>query len=248
MQPTARFRSPTPVGRQYLHEPVDTLGDEEKTQVAAYADHLPRFGAPGVGLLDEEIRCEAGIDHLARRDFVTSVARAAHRQVESRCPAYLAAVLVVLRILPVDVAVPAAFAELAASVPRVPTDRHNLLFEFHAQAHHVAAFDAVCEKRNGVVFAEIVHVDAAADEPAAFVERNLARAQISCADFEKMEPGRPGRGDGVAEHGRGDALALVFGDDGDIDHFGRERPRVQEYILAEDFPVTTCDIGCAAAA
>ena len=23
-------------------------------------------------------------------------------------------------------------------------------------------------------------------------------------------------------------------------------PRVQEYILAEDFPVTTCDIGCAA--
>ena len=34
----------------------------------------------------------------------------------------------------------------------------------------------------------------------------------------------PGRGDGVAEHGRGDALALVFGDDGDIDHFGRERP------------------------
>lgn len=101
-------------------------------------------------------------------------------------------------------------------------------------------------KRNGVVFAEIVHVDAAADEPAAFVERNLSHAQIARTDFEKMDPGRTGRGDGVAEHGRGDALALVFGDDGDIDHFGRERPRVQEYILAEDFPVTTCDIGCAA--
>ena len=97
----------------------------------------------------------------------------------------------------------------------------------------MAALDAVFEKRNGVVFAEIVHVDAAADEPAAFVERNLSHAQIARTDFEKMEPGRTGRGDGVAEHGRGDALALVFGDDGDIDHFGRERPRVQEYILAD---------------
>lgn len=67
-----------PVGRQDLHQAVYAFGDEEEAQVAARADHLPRLGAPCVGLFDQKIRREAGVDHLSGRNLEPSVAAPAH--------------------------------------------------------------------------------------------------------------------------------------------------------------------------
>lgn len=188
-----------PVGRQDLHQAVYAFGDEEEAQVAARADHLPRLGAPCVGLFDQKIRREAGVDHLSGRNLEPSVAAPAHGQVERRGFTHLAAVLVVPFVLPVYVAVAAAFADLAASVPRVPSDRHDPLSQLHAQAHHVAALYAVFENRSGVVLPEVVFVDAAADETAPFVQGDLSRADVSRADFEQSEPRIAGRSYGMLQ-------------------------------------------------
>ena len=55
----------------------------------------------------------------------------------------------------------------------------------------MAALDAVFEDRDGAVFAEIVFVNAAADEAAAFVEGDLPESRVARTDFEQAEP-RPG--------------------------------------------------------
>lgn len=56
-----------PVVGHALHEAVDALGEEEKPEVAPQPHHLPAFGAPRVGVLQQEVRREAGEDQLAAR-------------------------------------------------------------------------------------------------------------------------------------------------------------------------------------
>lgn len=103
--------------------------------------------------------------------------------------------------------------------------------QLHAHPYHVAAFDAVFEDRGGIVFAEVVLVDAAAYEPAAQIEGDLPRTRISRTDFETAEARLPGRSDGMGEKGRADALPLEPGNDGDIHHLGREGAGVEQYVL-----------------
>ena len=119
--------SVAPVGRQYGGQPVNALGEEEEPQVVADAHHLPGLGTPGVGLLQQKIRCEAGVDHLAGGDLEPSVAATAHRTVEHRRLPHFAAVFVVAAVLPVDIAVAAAFADFPASVPGVPRNGHGYM-------------------------------------------------------------------------------------------------------------------------
>src|SRR5699024_3726921 len=140
-----------------------------------------------------------GVDPLACGYPEPSVAAAADREDESRGAPDSGAVLVVGGVLPADVAMTAPFADLAASVPRVPRDGHDPSVEFHAQPDHVAAFDTVFDDGFRVVLAEIVAFDAAADESAALVKGERPRARVARADFEDAEAGLAGRGDGVGE-------------------------------------------------
>ena len=63
----------------------------------------------------------------------------------------------------------------------------------------MAALHAVFEDRRRAVLAEIVYVDAAADETAPFVQGDLPRADVSRADFEQSEPRIAGRSYGMLQ-------------------------------------------------
>ena len=84
------------------------------------------------------------------------------------------------------------------------------------------------------MFAEIIFVDAAADESAAFVEGDLSQAAVARADFEETESRPAGCIDGVGQKGRGDALTLAVGRHGDVHDLGREGPRVDQHVLTDD--------------
>ena len=109
-----------PVRRETGAQAVDAFGDDEKVQVAATAYHRPRLGPPRVGVGEQEIGRETGIDRLTRRDFVPTVALAAHRQVVVAGKAHLRTVAAMPAVDAVDVTVAAPFAYLVATVPRIP--------------------------------------------------------------------------------------------------------------------------------
>ena len=111
----------------------------------------------------------------------------------------------------------------------------------------MAALHAVFEDRRRAVLAEIVYVDAAADESAAFVEGDLPESRIGRADFEQAEPRPAGRVDGVGQKGRGDALPLAVGHDGDVHDLGREGPRVDQHVLSDDPAVVAGGVARSAA-
>ena len=109
-----------PVRRQAGRDAIDALGNHQEGTVAPLADHRPRFAAPRVGLLDEKIGGETGIDRLAGRNLVTSRPVAPHGKVEGRRPAHLRSILLPPRILTVDIAATASLAHFAAPVPQIP--------------------------------------------------------------------------------------------------------------------------------
>lgn len=111
-----------PVGGEQIGQPRDTLGKEHELQVATQRHHLPALVAPRVGLFEQEVGGKAGIYHLSAADLEASRAVAARRQIERRSAPRHAAVGTPLGVLPIDVAVETPFADLAASVPRVPVD------------------------------------------------------------------------------------------------------------------------------
>lgn len=67
----------------------------------------------------------------------------------------------------------------------------------------MAALLSVFKDRSGVVFAEIVDVEAAAVESASFVKGNLACCRVTGPDFEDAESRFAGRSDGVLQRLRG---------------------------------------------
>lgn len=70
---------------------------------------------------------------------------------------------------------------------------------------------------------------------------------IARADFEQAEPRPAGRVDGVGQKGRGDALPLAVGHDGDIHDLGREGPRVDQHVLSDDPAVVAGGVARSAA-
>jgi hypothetical protein len=52
---------------------VYAFGDYHKPKVAPLAYHIPRFGAPQVGIFEEKIGSEAGVKQCSRGDFILTV-------------------------------------------------------------------------------------------------------------------------------------------------------------------------------
>ncbi len=111
-----------PIVGHTLHEAVDALGEEEKTEVAPKPHHLPAFGAPRVGVLEQEVGGEACEDYFAALYLPRFVALMFNRQIEiARLAAQAACNLAAIHlVLPVDIAVLAPRAYLGTPVPWVP--------------------------------------------------------------------------------------------------------------------------------
>ena len=101
----------------------------------------------------------------------------------------------------------------------------------------MAAFESVFVDRGGVVAAEIVAVEARADEAAALVKGYLPQSRVARADLQTPEAAAAGRRYGMAQECRADALSLAGGFYGDVHHLGREGARMQQQVLADDPPV-----------
>ena len=106
-----------PVVGQSYPESVDALGGNDERQIAPLTYHIPSFGAPFVGLGKEEIGGKTGIDLFARGNTIVAVALAFYRQVESCRAGNHTAVFAIQAVPPIDVAVPAPFTYLAATMP-----------------------------------------------------------------------------------------------------------------------------------
>ena len=115
-----------PVIGQTDGEPLYTLGDEEESAVVASADYLPDFIAPGISLLDKEIRGKTESEFGPWGKFQVLFPIAPQRQPHrSRLP-YLTCCLRCpeSRTPALNITVAASRAYLMASVPGVP-HRHN---------------------------------------------------------------------------------------------------------------------------
>ena len=109
-----------PVRGQAALQPQDALGDEQKLQVAAPADHLPGALPPRVGLLQQKVGAKAGVHPRAGRNQIAFVPPAAHGEVKVLVEKDLRGVLAVCAVDAVDIAVLTALAVFAAAVPGIP--------------------------------------------------------------------------------------------------------------------------------
>ena len=111
-----------PVVGNALHKPVNPFGEKEEPEVAPLPNHLPAFGAPLVGIFQQEIGCEAGEHNPSALNLPRFVAPALYRQIEvARLSAFAARdVAAVHLVLTVNVAIFASGADFCASVPRIP--------------------------------------------------------------------------------------------------------------------------------
>ena len=116
-----------PVRRQVRFEPVDPFGNHEEMKVAAFPDHLPRFGPPRIGLLDEKVGTETGENRAAGRNFIGAGTCAPHRKTEIARFDDDGTVATVLFVDPVHVTMPAPGAQFVATVPGIPQG-HNRRF------------------------------------------------------------------------------------------------------------------------
>ena len=98
---------------------MDALGDDDKVQVAPFADEAPRVLAPFICLLNKKVGGHAGVNQAAWYR-VASVAFALDRLVEVRGFGDDGAVLVVHRVAAEHIAVQTALADFVAPVPRIP--------------------------------------------------------------------------------------------------------------------------------
>ena len=107
-----------PVRGQAALQPQDALGDEQKLQVAAPADHLPGAVPPRVGLLQQKVGAKAGVHPRAGRNQIAFVPPAAHGEVKVLVEKDLGGVLAVCAVDAVDIAVLTALAAICGSRAR----------------------------------------------------------------------------------------------------------------------------------
>ena len=117
-----------PVERQVDRQPFNAFCDKEKTQIGPCTDHLPGFYTPVVGLLEQKVGGEAGVDGAARRDTVGATARPGYRQAEAGGFGGNGGVSPVAGVAPVDIAVLTAGTDFVAAVPRIPGDRRHAVY------------------------------------------------------------------------------------------------------------------------
>ena len=110
-----------PVLRQVRCNAFRPLGLNPEQDVRTLTYHLPDLHPPRIRLLQKEIRGHAHVQHRPRRNLVSALPCLFQREIEVCLGAVdLAAVPLPLGIEIVHVAVLAALAVLAASMPRIP--------------------------------------------------------------------------------------------------------------------------------
>jgi len=110
---------PPIIGQRFSHT-INAFGNHEERQIIAFPNHFPCFLAPRVGIFDEKIGSEAGIDLRSGGDFVFAGTFLLKRQIKVFGFSDDGAVNIILGIPAIDVTVPATFTQLTATVLRIP--------------------------------------------------------------------------------------------------------------------------------
>lgn len=115
--------SVTPVIRQTFHQTVYPLSNKKEIDIPTNIHHFPGIFTPPVCILHKKIGTKAGKNRIPRRYFIFTILFTAQRQIIIIGFSNYRAVLSVFSVYPVNVAMPAAFTQLMATVPWVPQRR-----------------------------------------------------------------------------------------------------------------------------
>ena len=111
-----------PIGRKMVADAPRPLGEDAEHDIGALSDHTPCLVAPGVRLLDEEVRGEPDQQLHAGGDLEASVTPTLQRHVEVGVAGHLRGVDAAHPVEEVHVAMLASLAHLMAAMPRIPDD------------------------------------------------------------------------------------------------------------------------------
>ena len=125
-----------PIFGQALPHTLGTLREKKKLHIATGFDYLPRLIAPHIGLIQEEVGRHAYTNQLATLNFQTAIAITLERIGKTPLRTkHFAAIHSSLAIEEIHIAVLATFANLLASVPRIPNIVHPLFILSPNQRH-----------------------------------------------------------------------------------------------------------------
>lgn len=114
--------SVVPIGRQMVADARRPLGKDAKYDIGTLSDHRPCLVAPGVRLLDEEVRGKPDQKFHAGRELEASVTPTLQRHVEVGVAGHLRGVDAAHTVEEEHVAMLASLANLMAAMPRIPDD------------------------------------------------------------------------------------------------------------------------------
>ena len=129
-----------PIGRQMVVDAPRPLGEDAEHDIGALSDHRPRLVAPGVRLLDEEVRGKPDQQLHAGSDLEASVTPTLQRHVEVGVAGHLRGVDAAHTVEEVHVAMLASLAHLMAAVPRIPDDHIKSPVLQHLSNHYIEFF------------------------------------------------------------------------------------------------------------
>lgn len=132
--------SVAPIGRQMVADAPRPLGEDSEHDIGAPSDHRPRLVAPGVRLLDEEVRGKPDQQLHAGRDLEASGTPTLQRHVEVGVAGHLRGVDAAHTVEEVQVAMLASLAHLMAAVPRIPDDHIKSPVLQHLSNHYIEFF------------------------------------------------------------------------------------------------------------
>ena len=132
--------SVAPVGRQVVADAPRPLGEDAEHDVGTLSDHRPCLVAPGIRLLDEEVRGKPDQQLHAGRDLEAPVTPTLQRHVEVGVAGHLRGVDAAHTVEEVHVAMLASLAHLMAAVPRIPDDHIKSPVLQHLSNHYIEFF------------------------------------------------------------------------------------------------------------
>ena len=118
--------SVAPIGRKMVADAPSPLREDSEHDIGALSDHRPCLVAPGVRLLDEEVRGKPDQQLHAGGDLEASVTPTLQRHVEVGVAGHLRGVDAAHTVEEVHVAMLASFAHLMAAMPRIPDDHDDI--------------------------------------------------------------------------------------------------------------------------
>ena len=115
--------SVAPIGRKMVADAPSPLREDSEHDIGALSDHRPCLVAPGVRLLDEEVRGKPDQQLHAGGDLEASVTPTLQRHVEVGVAGHLRGIDAAHPVEEVHIAMLAPLAHLMAAMPRIPDDR-----------------------------------------------------------------------------------------------------------------------------